>query len=110
MAQRDNRHLDWVLGMHPRAAGPPGRFPVQPSTPLGLDQVNVFYFILFHVSAIILNILAVAPGAFHPYLIILSAVVVMVERTTNVAPTNEPGPGRSPLSFTCSSHVRCSIA
>jgi hypothetical protein len=41
MAQRDNRHFVWVLGMHHRAAGPPGRCPVQPSTPPGPDQVNV---------------------------------------------------------------------
>jgi hypothetical protein len=41
MAQRDNRHSVWVLDMHRTAAGPPGRCPVQPSTPLGPDQVNV---------------------------------------------------------------------
>jgi hypothetical protein len=42
MAQRDNRHNEWVLGMHHSAGGPPGRCPVQPSTPLGPDQVNVY--------------------------------------------------------------------
>jgi hypothetical protein len=31
----------WVLGMHPRPAGATRRCPVQPSTPLGPDQVNV---------------------------------------------------------------------
>jgi hypothetical protein len=46
MAQRDNSHFDWVLGMHPSPAGPPGRCPVQPSTPLGPDQVNVIIIII----------------------------------------------------------------
>jgi hypothetical protein len=41
MAQRDNRRLD----MHQSAAGPPGRCPVQSSTPLGPDQVNVIIII-----------------------------------------------------------------
>jgi hypothetical protein len=41
MAQRDNRHNEWVLDQHDPAAGPTGRCPVQPSTPLGPDQVNV---------------------------------------------------------------------
>jgi hypothetical protein len=44
MAQRDNRHFVGVLGMHHPAAGPTGRCPVQPSTPLGPDQVNVFIY------------------------------------------------------------------
>jgi hypothetical protein len=44
MAQRDNRHTDRVLGMHPRAGGATRRCPVQPSTPLGPDQVNVLLF------------------------------------------------------------------
>jgi hypothetical protein len=46
MAQRDNCLNEWVLGMHPRAAGPTGRCPVQPSTPLGPDQVNVLLLLL----------------------------------------------------------------
>jgi hypothetical protein len=37
MAQRDNRRID----LHQTAAGPTGRSPVQSSTPLGPDQVNV---------------------------------------------------------------------
>jgi hypothetical protein len=37
MAQRDNRRLD----LHPPAAGPTGRCPVQSSTPLGPHQVNI---------------------------------------------------------------------
>jgi hypothetical protein len=41
MAQRDNRHSVWVLGMHDPAAGATRRCPMQPSTPLGPDQVNV---------------------------------------------------------------------
>jgi hypothetical protein len=40
MAQPDNRRTEWVLGMHPRPAGATRRCPVQPSTPLGPDQVN----------------------------------------------------------------------
>jgi hypothetical protein len=40
MAQRDNRRIR-ILDMHSRPAGPMGRCPVQPSTPLGPDQVNV---------------------------------------------------------------------
>jgi hypothetical protein len=32
--------------MHHPAAGPPGRCPVQPSTPLGPDQVNVIIIII----------------------------------------------------------------
>jgi hypothetical protein len=47
MAQRDNRHSEWVPGMHHPAAGPTGRCPVQPSTPLGPDQVNVIFFFIF---------------------------------------------------------------
>jgi hypothetical protein len=39
-----------VLGMHPRAAGPPGRCPVRPSTPLGPDQVNVIIIITLRKS------------------------------------------------------------
>jgi hypothetical protein len=50
MAQRDNRHSEWVLDMHHPAAGPPGRCQVQPSTPLGPDQVNVFiYLFIFQI-------------------------------------------------------------
>jgi hypothetical protein len=47
MDQRDRvtRHSQGVLGMHHCAAGPPGRWPVQPSTPLGPDQVNVIIII-----------------------------------------------------------------
>jgi hypothetical protein len=41
MAQRDNRLPFWVLGMHHPAGGPTRRCLVQPSTPLGPDQVNV---------------------------------------------------------------------
>jgi hypothetical protein len=44
MAQRDNRRI-LGLDMHHPAAGPPGRCPVQPSTPLGPDQVNVIIII-----------------------------------------------------------------
>jgi hypothetical protein len=50
MAQRGNLHLDCVLGMHPRAAGPTGRCPVQPSTPLGPDQLNVIITIIIVIS------------------------------------------------------------
>jgi hypothetical protein len=32
--------------MHHRTAGPPGRYPVQPSTPLGPDQVNVLLLLV----------------------------------------------------------------
>jgi hypothetical protein len=42
MAQRDNRRID----MHQSAAGPTGRCPVQSSTPLGPDQVNVIIIII----------------------------------------------------------------
>jgi hypothetical protein len=42
--QRDNRHFIWVLGMHHPAAGATRRCPVQPSTPLGPDQVNISLF------------------------------------------------------------------
>jgi hypothetical protein len=45
MAQRDNRHADQVLGMHPCPAGAMRRCPVQPSTPLGPDQVNALLFL-----------------------------------------------------------------
>jgi hypothetical protein len=76
MAQRDNRHFLWYLActfssaevsthrqtqqvqwhssvsrrldLHHPAAGPPGRCPVQPSTPLGPDQVNAL--LLFSLS------------------------------------------------------------
>jgi hypothetical protein len=41
MAQRDNRHTEWVLGTYHLAGGATRRCPVQPSTPLGPDQVNV---------------------------------------------------------------------
>jgi hypothetical protein len=58
MAQRDNRHFVWVLDMHHPAAGATGRCLVQPSTPMGPDQVNVLllsllYCLLFgnHVGA-----------------------------------------------------------
>jgi hypothetical protein len=50
MAQRDNRHNEWVLGMHHPAGGPPGRCPVQPSTPMGPDQVNVYLFIYLYLA------------------------------------------------------------
>jgi hypothetical protein len=40
MAQRDNSRID----LHQSAAGPTGRCPVQSSTPLGPDQVNVLLF------------------------------------------------------------------
>jgi hypothetical protein len=33
--------------MHQPAAGPTGRCPVQPSTPLGPDQVNVIYLFIY---------------------------------------------------------------
>jgi hypothetical protein len=46
MAQQDNRLSEWVLDMHHPAAGPMGRCPVQPSTPLGPDQVNVLLLLL----------------------------------------------------------------
>jgi hypothetical protein len=42
MAQRDNSRL----GVYQSAAGPTGRCPVKPSTPLGPDQVNVFIYLL----------------------------------------------------------------
>jgi hypothetical protein len=44
MTQRVNRHR-LELDLHPRPAGPTGRCPVQPSTPLGPDQVNAIIII-----------------------------------------------------------------
>jgi hypothetical protein len=41
MAQRDNRDSDWGTWHAPMGGRPSGRCPVQPSTPLGPDQVNV---------------------------------------------------------------------
>jgi hypothetical protein len=38
--------LRMVLGMHHPAAGPTGRCPVQPNTPLGPDQVHVIIIII----------------------------------------------------------------
>jgi hypothetical protein len=46
------RHSQGVLGVYQIAAGPTGRCPVQPRTPLGPDQVNVIIimFETIHVS------------------------------------------------------------
>jgi hypothetical protein len=46
MAQRDNRLSIWVIGMHHPAAGATRRCPVQSSTPLGPDQVNVLLLLV----------------------------------------------------------------
>jgi hypothetical protein len=54
MAQRDSRRI-LGLDMHHRAAGPMGRCPVQPSTPLGPDQVNVIYMIYIYIYIYIIQ-------------------------------------------------------